>query len=179
MRNLTGTLVAGAVAGALSVGALGGVALARQAGNAQAGGAQTSEARTGVPYELLSADSAADEAAGLAKDPKDHPRLRAALRRGLIGVHGEATVRARGGGYATYAWQRGEVTAASASSVTVKSADGTSWTWALTTDTKVRKNGAKSASSALTSGDGVFVLGRPDGDARTAQGVVVPKKTRN
>ncbi|MFC4530324.1 hypothetical protein [Sphaerisporangium dianthi] len=174
MRNLSRTLVAGAVAGALALGALGGVAVARQAGGEQAG----------VPYELLSADSAASEAAAseavaLTNAPGDRPRLRLALRRGLIGLHGEATVRARGGGFATYTWQRGDVTAVSGGSITVKSADGANWTWALNTDTKVRKNGAKSASSALTSGDGVFVLGTPNGDARTAQGVVVPKKTKD
>jgi hypothetical protein len=53
-----------------------------------------------------------------------------------------------------------------------------SWTWTVTSDTKVRKNGAKSASSALATGDTVFVLGQPGGDARTAQGVVAPERTK-
>jgi hypothetical protein len=30
----------------------------------------------------------------------------------------------------------------------------------------------------MTEGDTVFVLGQPGGDARTAQGVVVPERTK-
>ncbi len=165
MRNLSKALIGGALAGALTVGAFGGVAVARQAGPA------------GVPYELLSADSAADEAVALTQAPKGDQRLRVGIRRSLIGIHGEATVRARGD-FATYTWQRGDVTAASATSLTVRSADGVSWTWTVNADTKIRKNGAKSTSSAVATGDNVFVLGQPNGDARTAQGVVVPKRSK-
>ncbi|MEU8265627.1 hypothetical protein AB0B89_00555 [Sphaerisporangium sp. NPDC049002] len=168
MTNVSKAVIGSALAGALTVGALGGVAVARQA------------APAGVPYELLSADSAdsaADEAVALTAAPKGDPKLRIGVRRSLVGVHGEATVRARGD-FATYTWQRGAVTTASATSLTVKSADGVSWTWTVNSDTKIRKNGAKSTSSAVATGDTVFVLGRPDGDARTAQGVVVPKRSK-
>ncbi|MFC4590581.1 DUF5666 domain-containing protein [Sphaerisporangium corydalis] len=165
MRNLSKAVIGSALAGTLAAGVLGGVAVGRQS---QSGG---------VPYELLSADSAADEAVSLTQAPKDNPKLRIGIRRGLIGIHGDTTVRARGD-FATYTWQRGAVTAASATSLTVKSADGVSWTWTVTSDTKVRKNGAKSTSSAVATGDTVFVLGQPSGDARKAQGVVVPKRTK-
>jgi hypothetical protein len=166
MRRTSKAMLGASVTGVLAVGLLGGVAATRHA--------------AGAPYELLSAgsaDAAAAEAVTLTEGREDDPRLRAGLRRMLVGVHGEATVRARGGGFATYAWQRGSVSTASATSVTVRSADGMSWTWAVNSDTKVRKNGAKSTGSALTSGDTVFVVGRPGDTARTAQGVVVPKRT--
>ncbi|MFC6080284.1 hypothetical protein [Sphaerisporangium aureirubrum] len=174
MRNLSKALTAGAFAGTLTLGLLGGAALANRDGGAAA------------PYELAAADPVAAEAASLAGTPvafltdggdkPDRPRLRLGARRALIGVHGETTVRARGGGFETYAWQRGEVTAASGTALTVKSADGVSWTWTVTGDSKVRKNGDKSTPTALAAGDDVFVLGRPSGDARTALGVVVPKR---
>jgi hypothetical protein len=175
MRNLSKALTAGAFAGTLTVGLVGGAALANRDGGA------------GAPYELTAVDPVAAEAATLAGSsaalltgagdrPADRPRLRPGARRALIGVHGETTVRARGGGFETYAWQRGEVTATSGTALTVKSADGLSWTWAVTGDSKVRKNGDKSTPSALATGDDVFVLGRPSGDTRSALGVVVPKR---
>jgi hypothetical protein len=165
MRNVSRALIGAAVAGALTVGVLGGVAVARQ-----------SAEPAGVPYELLAVDSAADETVALTQSPRDNPRLRFPVRRGLVGIHGEATVRARDGKFATYTWQRGQVTALSAGSLTVKSADGVSWAWTMNSDTRVRKNGARSTPSALATGDNVFVLGQPDGDGRTAQGVVVPRR---
>ncbi|GGL16700.1 hypothetical protein Sme01_71380 [Sphaerisporangium melleum] len=176
-------MIVAALAGAVAIGGLGGAALAGQSGS--------------VAQEWPAADTAAAEAVALVGDQTgptgsngpgarsgvraqdDRPRARLALRRGLAGVHGEATVRTRGGGYATYTWQRGDVTAVSAGSISVRSADGTSWTWTVTGDTKVRKNGAKSTSSALASGDHVFVLGQPGGGTRTAQGVVAPRRTKD
>lgn len=182
MRNASKALIGASMAGVLTVGVLVGVA----AGHRQAA--------DGDPYELLAAgttgladsagpaDLAVEEAVSLTqgglRDQKDRPRLRVGVRRALIGIHGDATVRTRGGGFATYTWQRGGVTAASDRSLTVKSADGVSWTWTVTSDTKVRKNGGKSTSSALASGDTVFVLGQPSGNARTAQGVVVPGRVK-
>src|SRR5947208_488368 len=47
------------------------------------------------------------------------------------GIHGEFTTRAPGGGYQTVATQRGEATAVSSSSITVKSEDGFSRTYTV------------------------------------------------
>jgi hypothetical protein len=174
MRNMTKGLLTCAITGAVALGALGGVAVARQSAGASAG----------APYELLAGDASDQDAIAVTQTdaiptgaPLDKARMRLAMRRMLVGVHGEATVRARGGGFVTYTWQRGQITSASAGSLTVKSADGTSWTWTVTSDTKVRKNGGKSTSSALAQGDTAFVLGRPDGTGRAALGVVVPKRS--
>ncbi|MFI0480485.1 DUF5666 domain-containing protein [Actinomadura sp. 9N215] len=102
---------------------------------------------------------------------KRHPRWHA---RPFRGVHGEATVR-RKDGFHVAAWQRGTISAVSATTLTVRSADGTSWTWTANADTRVRKHGEKSALKALASGDQVLVAGERSGATRTARLVRVPK----
>jgi hypothetical protein len=52
-------------------------------------------------------------------------------------VHGELVVPAPGGGYQTVLVQRGKVTAVSSTSITLKSADGFTSTYAVTADTMV------------------------------------------
>ncbi|MFB4299606.1 DUF5666 domain-containing protein [Actinomadura sp. NTSP31] len=109
--------------------------------------------------------------------PKAHPghgKRLAALRRAR-GVHGEATVR-RKDGFHLADWQRGTITGISGTTLTVRSADGASWTWTTNSGTRVRKDGAKSALSALANGAQVFVLGERSGDTRTAKLVREPKK---
>ncbi|MFI0449442.1 DUF5666 domain-containing protein [Actinomadura sp. 6N118] len=102
-----------------------------------------------------------------------HPRLHAA--RAARGVHGEMTVR-RDGKFVEMAWQRGQVTARTGSSLTVRSDDGVSWTWNTTADTKVRKNRAKAALNDVANGDRVMVWGDQNGTTRTAKIVRVPDK---
>ncbi|MFG1997848.1 DUF5666 domain-containing protein [Spirillospora sp. NPDC048911] len=100
-----------------------------------------------------------------------HPRLHAA--RAARGVHGEMTVR-RDGKFVEMAWQRGQVTARTGTSLTVRSADGVSWTWNTNGDTKVRKNRAKAALDKVANGDQVMVWGDQNGTTRTAKIVRVP-----
>jgi hypothetical protein len=95
-------------------------------------------------------------------------------RRFLRGVHGTATVRAKGG-FAQIAWQRGQVTAVSGNNLTVRSADGTTWQWVTGSDTKVRKNAAKASVSQLSANDRIFVIGTVSGSTRTVRAAVVPK----
>ena len=92
------------------------------------------------------------------------------------GVHGEATVRGRDDTFHVRTWQRGEVTGRSGASLTVRSADGVSWTWTTTGSTRVRKDGAKATLDALATGDQVVVAGKREGGTRTAGTVVVPRK---
>ncbi|MDL4816981.1 DUF5666 domain-containing protein [Actinomadura opuntiae] len=109
--------------------------------------------------------------------PKAHPghgKRLAPLRR-VRGVHGEATVR-RKDGFHLADWQRGKITGISGTALTVRSADGATWTWTTNSDTRVRKDGGKSTLSALTTGAQVFVLGERSGDTRTAKLVREPKK---
>lgn len=92
--------------------------------------------------------------------------------------HGEAVVRDKTGKLITVDRQRGSVTAASATSLTVKSSDGTSWTWTINKDTKVRGPNLKiEPVSDVKVGDTVAVGGQRSGDTRTARAVIDPPPT--
>ncbi|TDD35251.1 hypothetical protein E1287_14155 [Actinomadura sp. KC06] len=110
------------------------------------------------------------------RDGKGHPGKRHPHRhvRPFRGVHGEATVR-RKDGFHLATWQRGKITALSATTLTVRSDDGASWTWTANANTRVSKNGEKSALTSLAAGDQVLVAGERSGDTRNARIVRVPK----
>jgi hypothetical protein len=71
-------------------------------------------------------------------------------------LHGEFTTKAPGGGYQVMAMQVGDVTAVSATSVTVKSEDGYSRTYAVNDDTLV--NAGNDGIADVKNGDDVRVL---------------------
>lgn len=109
-------------------------------------------------------------------DPGKHgPGLRAwhGLRAAL---HGEAVVPHRDsdgkvvdGQYDTVVYQRGSVTAVSSSSISVKSPDGYTATYAVTSNTHVHKDGKIVAVTDLTVGDTVRVAGTRSGTTTTAK----------
>lgn len=82
------------------------------------------------------------------------------------GIHGEYVVPKAGGGYQTVTTQRGEVTAVSTTSITVRSEDGYSATYVVTADTLV--NAARDGISTIKTGDTVHVAGIRSGDTTTA-----------
>jgi len=95
-------------------------------------------------------------------------------------LHGERVVKDKDGTIITVDVQRGAVTAVSASSMTVRSSDGTTWTWTLNSNTKVR--GAdlkKEATSDIKVGNTVAVAGQRTGDTRTARAVGDPPPDLN
>ncbi|NDU71717.1 hypothetical protein GWI34_03610 [Actinomadura sp. DSM 109109] len=108
--------------------------------------------------------------AGKGHPGKGHPFRRA---HGLRGVHGEATVK-RKDGFHLATWQRGKITAVSATGVTVRSDDGVSWTWKADGRTRVRKEREKATLQALAGGDQVLVAGERSGGTRTARLIRVP-----
>ncbi|WP_416984870.1 hypothetical protein [Streptomyces sp. T028] len=85
-------------------------------------------------------------------------------------AHGEATVKDRDTGkWVVRVWQRGTVEKVDGDRVTVKSEDGTSWTWTVGADATVRADGdSGSGASALKKGDTVVVAGSRSGDTYTA-----------
>jgi len=93
--------------------------------------------------------------------------------RGLGGpgraLHGEAVVGDGKGGFRTVAFQRGEVTAVSPTSLTVKSADGFSRTYALTAATKV--NRGRAVVGDIKNGHRVVVRADVVGSTATAGGI--------
>lgn len=89
-------------------------------------------------------------------------------------VHGQFTVKTKDG-YKTILVQRGTVSAASSSSVTVSSADHYTHTYKIGSDTAVRIDKQKSSADKLTKGEKVVVTTGPKTGADTARIVVAHK----
>lgn len=92
--------------------------------------------------------------------------------RGMAGdaLHGEFVTAKPGGGYQTVQVQRGTATAVSATSITVKSEDGFSRTYAVTKDTLV--NAAKDGITTIAINDLVHVRALGAGDKAVASDVM-------
>jgi hypothetical protein len=88
-------------------------------------------------------------------------------RFGRHALHGEFTTRHPDGeGFRTHAVQTGEVTAVSKSSITVKSEDGFTRTYAVNEDTLV--NAGRDGIDSVKTGDSVHVRALMEGDAARA-----------
>jgi hypothetical protein len=74
------------------------------------------------------------------------------------GIHGQFTFKTKSG-YKTLAYERGQIESISGSDVTVQAVDGTTWTWAIVSNTVVREGGKKVATSQLSDGQQVFAGG--------------------
>jgi hypothetical protein len=112
-----------------------------------------------------------------AKGPQGHHRwlgalpFRAGFGFGLGGmVHGQLTAPKPGGGYQTVDVQGGTVSAVNASSVTVKSADGFTATYAVTSSTMVDAKAAGIGS--VKQGDTIFITAKVSGTTATAANIV-------
>jgi hypothetical protein len=99
-----------------------------------------------------------------------HRLFRVALRRG---IDGQFTFRGKGGTIRSVAFQRGIVQSASGSTIVVHAADGTTWTWDLVSSTVVRESGQKTTTSALTTGEPVWVGGPVVSGAKDARLIVI------
>lgn len=155
-------------ASALAVGAVGtGIYLA---GPASAGGNTELAAASEQVAGQVAGERPADQKPG---HKGKRPRIRRLVQRG---VHGEASVRTKKG-FVQIAWQRGQVTAKSGGTLTVRSLDGTVWQWQTDGKTRVRKNGQKSSVTNLAGKDFVVVAGTVGPGAKhAARAVIVPKK---
>ncbi|MBV9384228.1 MAG: hypothetical protein JOY82_17820 [Streptosporangiaceae bacterium] len=91
-------------------------------------------------------------------------------------VHGQIVVPKSGGGYQTLDLQRGTVTAVSSASVTVRSSDGYTASYAVTGSTVV---GAKAAGiGSVKTGDTVVVIATVSGSRATAARIIDPTAIR-
>ncbi|MFI6010026.1 hypothetical protein ACIBAG_14585 [Streptomyces sp. NPDC051243] len=89
-------------------------------------------------------------------------------------VHGEATVKDPDTDeWVVRIWQRGTIEKVDGDQVTVRSEDGTEWTWTVGSDATVRHDGDKgSGTGDLEKGESAFLAGtRSDDDTRTASRV--------
>lgn len=144
MDTITTKRSRGKAAGFVAAGLVGGVVLA---GFAQA------TAQTPTPTPSESGGTTTQQA------PKNGPGPGGRGHHGGpggMGIHGEFVTAAPGGGYQTIATQRGEVTAVSATSVTVKSEDGYSRTYVVDDNTSV--NAGNEGIGDVKTGDDVHVL---------------------
>lgn len=132
------------------------------------GAAALTGVATAAPGSAPAADTRSS-AATTADGPADQARHRHLGGRVL---HGEFTVKGKDG-YRQAATQLGTVSALDKESITVRSEDGTTWTWALTGDTRVRTGRAGATLGDVKSGATVRVAGPTDDGKRTARLVVI------
>ena len=165
-RRGVGITLAGFLAG-------GGIALAAVSGGGTAA-ANPALSNSGSTSSLQAAElnSALSTAAGSASTPPARVRWALGRLRRLGGVDGEFTFHNKTG-FHTLAFERGIVQSVSGSDVVIKAADGTTWTWQIVSDTVVRKNGAKTTTSALSAGETVFAGGPVVSGAKDARLIVI------
>jgi hypothetical protein len=90
---------------------------------------------------------------------------------GLFGaVHGTVVVPKSGGGYQTVAFQNGKVTAVSSTSITLRSADGYSRTYQVTSSTLV--NAQRDGIGSIKSGNQVIATATVSGSTATATRII-------
>ena len=88
----------------------------------------------------------------------------------LHGVDGQFTFRTAAGALKTLAYERGVIqSVSSGSSIVVKAADGTTWTWDLVATTVVRDSSGKISESSLAVGEPVWVGGPVVSGAKDAR----------
>jgi hypothetical protein len=165
--------------------AVAGVALVALAGGATAGYAVTqSSAAKASDTAAVAASTPSPSASG---KPWSWPGRHAGMRLagpgggafmfgpgkfgGIVGgaVHGQLTVPKSGGGYQTVDVQRGTVTAVSSTSVTVKSADGYTASYAVNGSTVV--NAKAAGIGSVKTGDTIFVSATASGSTATAASI--------
>ena len=97
----------------------------------------------------------------------------------LRGVDGQFSFRTRSGAIRTLAFERGVIESVNnGSSIVVKAADGTIWSWDLVSNTVVRDLSGKISKSALAVGQPVWVGGRVVSGAKDARLVFVRPPSR-
>jgi len=133
------------------------------------GGAPASSASSARAAAL---NTALTDAAGNQADSPARVRWALGRLRHFGGVDGTATFHNKTG-FHTLSFERGIIQSVSGSDVVIKAADGTTWTWHVVSDTVVRKDGAKTTTSALSAGEAVFAGGPVVSGARDARVIIV------
>ena len=153
-------------------------------------GASTVALAGGIGAGLAYADTPSDEPSAspttsTTSNPADTPTAKPdgkpdqnAARRGIVrrhlfarALHGEVTL--AGKEHRVIVFQRGEVRQVSGTSVTVKSNDGFTKTYALTDNTKVRENREEAKVSDIGTSDRVLVVAEKDDSTLNARRVIV------
>ena len=117
----------------------------------------------------VAAPTAGGPAAGVHKGSHHHKR---GDRGDLLGgrlLHGQLTLRTPSGGTELAEVQRGQITAVSPTSITIKSLDGFTMTYVVNAQTKVRERGQLESISALSDQERAVVIGVQTGSTWTAK----------
>jgi hypothetical protein len=154
---------------------LSGVAVIALAGGAGAGAAATgsSGASASLASSTTSASPSASASASPAASARAHRKLAHRRFAGVLGgriLHGQVVVPKSGGGYQTVDVQRGQVTAVSSTSITVKSADGYSATYGVSSSTTV--DAQSSGIGSVKVGDRVVLEATLSGGTATASHIL-------
>jgi len=136
------------------------------------GGAPASGASSASSARAAALNTALTDAAGDQAVPPARVRWALGRLRHLGGVDGTATFHNKTG-FHTLSFERGTIQSVSGSNVVIKATDGTTWTWHVVSDTVVRKNGAKTTTSALSAGETVFAGGPVVSGARDARVIII------
>ncbi len=97
-------------------------------------------------------------------------------------VRGDLTVRAKGGSYVQVHYERGQVSALSSTSITIKGPDGKGASFAVTAATRVRSAGKLEAIGDLSVGQNAIVFGTGSDGSWSAvliRGIAARPATRN
>ena len=136
------------------------------------GGAPASSASSASSARAAALNTALTDAAGNQADSPARVRWALGRLRHFGGVDGTATFHDKTG-FHTLSFERGIIQSVNGSDVVIKAADGTTWTWHVVSDTVVRKNGAKTTTSALSAGETVFAGGPVVSGARDARLIII------
>jgi hypothetical protein len=159
----TRRIIGAAAAGAILLGSGVGIGVALTGGAAAAAGPAAPGARahkcarlgSGAGRRAHQTFARSTQHAARASRGGCHGPLRLAF---ASGIHGQITYKARSG-FRTLAFERGTVETVSGSAVTVRAADGTTWTWHLVANSVISEGGRRVAAGKLARGEQVLVAG--------------------
>lgn len=172
-RRITGRVAAWTTVATFGVLAVTGVALAAPAISAATNSAPN-------PAPSASGSASPDKQPHSKGDRPGKGNRQAHLPRLGKNVHAQAVVRDKDGKFITVYTQRGTVTAVSATSITLKSADGFTSTYVVNAETKVakvggegRKHGEAAKIGDIKVGDLAGVVAVKSAESKTARGILV------
>jgi hypothetical protein len=153
--------------------AAGGAFVVTQVGTGSPAPAQA-QAADSTGFQAGTSASVTGQAATLSSALAGTGAGRLARLRRLGGLYGQYTYETKTGSD-TLAFERGTITSVGSGDVTVRAANGTSWTWELVSTSVVRESGQKMAESTLATGETVFAGGPVTNGAKDARLIVIRK----
>ena len=131
-----------------------------------------SNASSAAPVSSVATDTTTGAAADAAAQVDEAALTPAALRLGANLLNrverGDLTLRAKGGTFVQVHYERGQITAVSAGSITITGPDGKGATFTVTANTKVRSQGKLEAIGDLHTAQNAMVFGTVSGNTYTA-----------